>query len=113
MRGTGYKVCSDDDIRCVLNIQAAYLVLEPDNVSSLFIYIEGLVKKGKKLAVNNGSVIVEPISLLIHIDHTWRELLVSTTLVYPIRHFSLLDRFVKSQKTDGTVKSSRCKARKS
>jgi hypothetical protein len=27
VRGTGYKICSDDDIRCVFDVQIAYLIL--------------------------------------------------------------------------------------
>lgn len=90
VRRTGYKICSDDDIRCVFDIQIAYLVFKGDDVSSLFIHIEGLIKQGKKLAVNDGGIMVEPISLLIYIHHTWGYLIVPLAPVFSGRHLPSL-----------------------
>jgi hypothetical protein len=87
MSRSRYKVGSDDDVRGILDVQKAYLFVKADDVSSLFIYVEGLVKKSKKLAVNNRGSFMKPSSLLVHTDHAWRDVIGRLVYFFPSRQF--------------------------
>jgi hypothetical protein len=83
------KVRPEDHKGCVFNIQTADLILELDYVVPLCVHRETLVKKENEFAVNDRGALVEPRSLLVHVDHTWWRFSAFLTPAWFVHHGSL------------------------